>query len=83
MPPVPPVPALDPKLLELLVCPVTKGPLVWRRDLQELQSRAAGLAYPVRDGLPILLEAQARALTEAEHQALRDASPPLGTPAAD
>ena len=57
---------MDTKLLELLVCPVTKGPLEYKRDQQELISRSARLAYPVRDGLPILLENEARVLTDEE-----------------
>ena len=57
---------MDTKLLELLVCPVTKGPLVYRRDSQELVSRSARLAYPIRDGIPVLLENEARTLTDAE-----------------
>jgi uncharacterized protein len=57
---------MDTKLLELLVCPVTKGPLEYDRDRQELISRTARLAYPVRDGLPILLENEARTLTDDE-----------------
>ena len=57
---------MDTKLLELLVCPVTKGPLVMDRERQELVSRSARLAYPVRDGMPILLENEARTLTDAE-----------------
>ena len=55
---------MDSKLLELLVCPVTKGPLVYDRERQELISQGARLAYPVRDGIPILLETEARALDE-------------------
>ena len=54
--------AVDPKLLELLVCPVTKGPLIYDREAGELLSRAAGLAYPVRDGIPIMLPDEARVL---------------------
>jgi len=50
----------------LLVCPVTKGPLQLDRERQELHSRSARLAYPIRDGIPVLLEAQARPLTDAE-----------------
>ncbi len=65
---------MDTKLLELLVCPVTKGPLVYQRDSQELLSRSARLAYPIRDGIPILLEHEARPLTEEE--AARPPSPP-------
>lgn len=57
---------MDPKLLELLVCPVTKGHLDFDRDRQELVSRSARLAYPVRDGIPVLLEDQARALTDED-----------------
>lgn len=57
---------MDTKLLELLVCPVTKGPLIFNREKQELISRSARLAYPVRDGIPILLEHEARAITEEE-----------------
>lgn len=57
---------IDPKLLELLVCPVTKGPLDYDRAAQELVSRAARLAYPIRDGIPILLADEARQLTEEE-----------------
>jgi uncharacterized protein len=57
---------MEPKLLELLVCPVTKGPLVYMRDRHELFSRSARLAYPVRDGIPIMLETEARALSDEE-----------------
>jgi uncharacterized protein YbaR (Trm112 family) len=57
---------MDTRLLELLVCPVTKGPLEYNREKQELVSRSAMLAYPVRDGIPILLENEARTLTDAE-----------------
>ncbi len=57
---------MDTKLLELIVCPVTKGPLEYNREKQELVSRSARLAYPVRDGIPILLETEARTLTDAE-----------------
>ena len=57
---------MDTRLLELLVCPVTKGPLEYRREQQELFSRSARLAYPVRDGIPILLETEARVLTDSE-----------------
>jgi len=57
---------MDPKLLELLVCPVTKGPLRYDRAAQELISRSARLAYPVRDGIPVLLENEARPLTDEE-----------------
>ena len=57
---------MDTRLLQLLVCPVTKGPLEWNAQQQELVSRSARLAYPVRDGIPILLENEARTLTDAE-----------------
>lgn len=57
---------MDTRLLELLVCPVTKGPLEYKRAQQELISRSARLAYPVRDGIPILLETEARPLTDEE-----------------
>ena len=53
---------VDPKLLEILVCPVTKGPLEYDRKAGELLSRQAGLAYPVRDGIPIMLPEEARRL---------------------
>jgi len=46
---------VDPQLLEILVCPLTKGPLVYDADAQELISKQAGLAYPIRDGIPIML----------------------------
>ena len=55
---------MDAKLLEMLVCPVTKGPLEYDREANELISRAAGLAYPVRDGIPIMLPEEARKLKE-------------------
>jgi uncharacterized protein YbaR (Trm112 family) len=55
-------PPLDPRLLEILVCPVTKGPLDYDRSAGELISRSAGLAYPIRDGIPIMLPDEARAL---------------------
>ena len=58
--------AMDTRLLELLVCPVTKGPLEYDRERQELTSHSARLAYPVRDGIPILLESEARAMTDEE-----------------
>lgn len=57
---------MDTRLLDLLVCPVTKGPLVYDREKQELISRSARLAYPVRDGIAVLLESEARALTDDE-----------------
>lgn len=57
-----PTPTLDPKTLDLLVCPVTRGPLRYDEAAQELVSEQAGLAYPVRDGIPVMLEGEARAL---------------------
>jgi uncharacterized protein len=56
----------DPKLLEILVCPLTKTTLVYDREKQELVSKAAGLAYPIRGGVPIMLAGEARELTDAE-----------------
>lgn len=57
---------MDTKLLELLVCPVTKGPLDYDREKHELISRSARLAYPVRDDIPVLLENEARTLSDEE-----------------
>jgi uncharacterized protein YbaR (Trm112 family) len=57
---------MDTKLLDILVCPVTKGPLEFVRERQELVSRSARLAYPIRDGIPVLLENEARTLTDDE-----------------
>ena len=57
---------MDTRLLDLLVCPLTKGPLEFDQPRQELISRTARLAYPVRDGIPILLEEQARTLSDEE-----------------
>jgi len=56
----------DPKLLEVLVCPVSKATLVYDRDKQELISRQAGLAYPIRGGIPIMRPDEARPLSDAE-----------------
>lgn len=55
---------IDPRLLEILVCPVTHGPLDYDREAQELISKSAKLAYPIRDGVPIMLPEEARALDE-------------------
>jgi hypothetical protein len=60
---------VDPKLLEILVCPLTKGPLRYDREKQELVSKEAGLAYPIRDGIPIMLPEEARELSEEERRA--------------
>jgi uncharacterized protein YbaR (Trm112 family) len=57
---------IDPKLLEFLVCPITKGVLIYSAERQELISKGAGLAYPIRDGIPIMLPDEARPLTDAE-----------------
>jgi len=57
---------IDPKLLEILVCPLTKGTLDYDRERQELVSRAAGLAYPIRGGVPIMLPGEARTLSDQE-----------------
>jgi uncharacterized protein YbaR (Trm112 family) len=64
-------PTLDPKLLEILVCPVTRGALVYNAECQELISKSAKLAYPVRDGIPVMLEDEARKLEQAEIDAMR------------
>lgn len=69
---------MDSKLLALLVCPVTKGPLDYDREKQELISRSARLAYPIRDGIPILLENEARTLSDAELEALPPRTPLVG-----
>ena len=53
---------MDPKLLEILVCPLCKGPLVWRKEAQELICKADRLAFPVKDGIPVMLEEEAREL---------------------
>ena len=68
---------MDIILLELLVCPVTKGPLNFDRERQELLSRSARLAYPVRQGIPILLENEARTLSDEEIDKLAVLRPPL------
>jgi uncharacterized protein YbaR (Trm112 family) len=56
----------DPKLLEILICPVTRTTLHYDRDRQELVSRAAGLAFPIRGGVPVMLPGEARELTDEE-----------------
>jgi uncharacterized protein YbaR (Trm112 family) len=58
--------AVDPKLLEVLVCPLTKGPLTYDRERQELVSERARLAFPIRDGIPIMLVDEARHLNDSE-----------------
>ncbi|MCK7595651.1 Trm112 family protein [Microbulbifer sp. CAU 1566] len=57
---------MDKKLLSLLVCPVSKAPLEYREESQELVCKASGLAYPIRDGIPVMLESEARQLTVDE-----------------
>jgi len=57
---------IDKKLLSILVCPVTKAPLEYHEDKDELVCKASGLAYPVRDGIPVMLETEARQLTADE-----------------
>jgi uncharacterized protein YbaR (Trm112 family) len=61
--------AVDPRLLEILVCPLCKGPLVYRRDAGELICKADRLAYPVKDGIPVMLEEDARKLDPLEEVA--------------
>ena len=62
---------MDKKLLDILVCPVTKGPLIYDKKHQELISKSARLAYPIRDGIPVMLEDEARRLNEEEYQRLK------------
>lgn len=62
---------IDKKLLDILVCPVTKGPLIYDRENQELISKSARLAYPIRDGIPVMLEEDARPLTDDEVEQLK------------
>ena len=57
---------LDPQLLEILVCPVSKAPLEYDEEKQELVCRASGLAYPIRDDIPVMLQSEARVLTADE-----------------
>jgi uncharacterized protein YbaR (Trm112 family) len=57
---------VDPRLLEVLVCPVSRGPLEYDREKRELISRGAKLAYPIRDGVPVMLPQEARDLAEGE-----------------
>jgi uncharacterized protein YbaR (Trm112 family) len=64
--PSPAYPELDPRLLEILVCPVTRGPLAYDRAAGELVSKSAGLAYPIRAGVPIMLPEEARPLADTE-----------------
>ena len=57
---------MDPKLIEILVCPLCKGPLQWKKDAQELVCKADRLAFPVKDGIPVMLEDEARTLRADE-----------------
>jgi uncharacterized protein YbaR (Trm112 family) len=57
---------MDKRLLDILVCPVSKAPLEWHAERQELWCKASRLAYPVRDGIPVMLEDEARPLSDAE-----------------
>ena len=57
---------MDPKLLEILVCPLCKGPLAWKKEAGELVCKADRLAFPVRDGIPVMLEEEARTLPATE-----------------
>ncbi len=57
---------MDPRLLDILVCPVTKAPLVYDKEHQELKCKASRLAYPIRDGIPVMLEEEARELSDEE-----------------
>ena len=61
---------MDKRLLDILVCPVTKGPLVYDKAREELVSKGARLAYPIRDGIPVMLEEEARSLSDDEIEAL-------------
>ena len=60
---------VDPRLLEILVCPLCKGPLLHRKDVHELVCRADRLGFPIRDGIPVMLEEEARKLDPAEEVA--------------
>jgi len=62
---------MDPKLLDILVCPICKGPLFYDKSAQELVSVESGLAYPIRDGIPVMIEDDARRLTPDEIEAWR------------
>ena len=63
---------MDKKLLEILVCPVTKGPLIYDKKNQELISKSARLAYSIKDDIPVMLEDEARTLTDEEIENLKD-----------
>jgi len=74
---------VDPKLLDLLVCPLTKGPLRYDRERQELVSEQAGLAYPIRDGIPIMLVDEARPIDEDDRTPPEVQAAPGGAQADD
>jgi uncharacterized protein len=63
---------MDKRLLDILVCPVTKGPLIYDKAREELISRSARLAYPIRDGIPVMLEDEARPLSDDELDQWKD-----------
>ena len=65
---------IDTRLLDILVCPVTKASLTYNRETDELWCAASGLAYAVKDGIPVMLSDQARELTRAERESLRQRS---------
>lgn len=62
---------IDPKLLAILVCPLTKAPLTYHRETEELWCAESGLAYPIQDDIPVMLADEARPLTEEERDSLR------------
>jgi len=70
---------IDKKLLSILVCPVSKAPLEYDRERQELICWASNLVYPIRDGIPVMMESEARQLTEAEKEARRNREPGRST----
>jgi len=63
---------IEARLLEILVCPLTKASLVYHRETDELWCRASGLAYPIRDGIPVMLQEEARHLTDEERATIRN-----------
>lgn len=69
---------MNKKLLEILVCPICKGELIYRKEQQELICRADRLAYPVRDDIPVMLESEARRISLEEYDALKTKSVPAG-----
>ncbi len=69
---------MDKKLLEILVCPVCKGELIHQKDAQELICKADRLAYPIRDGIPVMLEGEARRISLEEYDALPKKTPLVG-----